>query len=221
MPEIARETLLQQLETSGHLQQLVADARLLLGKRLRFVQGSRPDKTGSIVEPLRVGAIELGWLQLGGSSDPERNRALARWLGMASRDLSEQILVLRTTPQKSLPPTIAEASRIIREKFALTLSLAEVAKEVGLSRESLSRLFHSNLGVTFSNYLHHVRLEEARQLLAESKQSIREIARQCGYHSLSQFNRRFKSATGISPSQFRRQPSPYGTGARSGHSPLS
>lgn len=211
MPDIARETLLQQLQTSGHLQQLAADARLLLGKRLRFAQGGRPDQAGGIVEPLRVGAIQLGWLHLTGSMNPERKQALARWLGMAARDLSEQLLTLRAPSQKPLPTAIAEASRIIRERFALALSLAEVAREVGLSRENLSRLFHSKLGVTFSNYLHHVRLEEARQLLAGSKHCISDIARQCGYHSLSQFNRRFKSATGMSPGQFRRQPTPRET----------
>lgn len=104
-----------------------------------------------------------------------------------------------------MPQAVAQATCLMRERFGEALSLAEVARKVGLSREGLSRLFHGSLGITFSTYLNEIRLEEARRLLASSPQAIADIAQSCGFQSPSQFNRRFKAAAGLSPSQFRKQ----------------
>jgi len=206
MPDLARDTLLHQLHASGLLDLLVADARFLFHKRLTFLPQTQGFSGGEgIQQVLRVGAIELGRLALPPCSDPERHHAFARWLGMASRDLGERLLALRPSEAKPMPQAVAQATCLMRERFGEALSLAEVARKVGLSREGLSRLFHGSLGITFSTYLNEIRLEEARRLLASSPQAIADIAQSCGFQSPSQFNRRFKSAVGLSPSQFRKQ----------------
>jgi AraC-like DNA-binding protein len=104
-----------------------------------------------------------------------------------------------------VPASIRQAARVIRERHDQPLPLGEVAAAVGLSRERLSRLFHESLGITFSDYLNEVRLGEARRRLAAPKVSITDIAYASGFQSLSQFNRRFKSAEGISPSAYHRR----------------
>jgi AraC-like DNA-binding protein len=93
----------------------------------------------------------------------------------------------------------------VRERHDAPLSLGDIAEEVGLSRERLSRLFHETLGITFSDYLAEVRLGRARQLLAEGSSPVTEIAFASGFQSISQFNRRFLQAEGVSPSEYRRQ----------------
>ncbi len=206
MPDLARDALLHQLHASGMLERLVADARLLFRKRLSFVPRTHGASGGEgIQQVLRVGAIELGMLVLPACAEPERHHAFARWLEMAGRDLGERLLALRPSQEKAMPQAVAQATSLIRERFGEALSLAELARKVGLSREGLSRLFHGSLGITFSSYLNEIRLEEARRLLAGTSQAVADIAHCCGFQTLSQFNRRFKAATGLSPSQFRKQ----------------
>ena len=104
-----------------------------------------------------------------------------------------------------LPAKITAAAQLIRDRYHDNVSLAEIADEVGLSRERLSRLFHEALGITFSDYLNEVRLGEARRRLALRDDNITEVAYASGFQSLSQFNRRFRTAEGMSPSEYRKQ----------------
>jgi transcriptional regulator GlxA family with amidase domain len=103
-----------------------------------------------------------------------------------------------------IPEKIIRAIRLVKGSYAEPLLLGDVAAEVELSRERLSRLFHQTIGITFSEYLNEVRLTEARRLLASGGDKITEIAFACGFQSISQFNRRFRATEGMSPSQYRR-----------------
>ena len=53
--------------------------------------------------------------------------------------------------------------------------------------------------ITFS------RMHRAQRLLRTTEMPVRDIATECGYYDISAFNRRFKSYTGFTPQQFRRQ----------------
>jgi transcriptional regulator GlxA family with amidase domain len=48
-----------------------------------------------------------------------------------------------------------------------------------------------------------VRISAARQLLIETETSVAEIAFRCGFRNLSNFNRRFRAMTGLSPREYR------------------
>ncbi len=85
------------------------------------------------------------------------------------------------------------------------VSQAEAARLVRLSPAAFSRFFRRTVGKTFQAYLTDLRLSEAcRQLLA-SKRTISEIAFGAGFGNLSNFNRAFRLARGMSPGEFRRQ----------------
>jgi len=106
----------------------------------------------------------------------------------------------------ALPGPVMATARYLREHGTQgEVSLALVAKRVGLGRERLSRLFHSSLGITFSEYLNQVRLDRCRELLRNSHKGITECAFESGFQSISQFNRRFKAAEGITPGEYRRR----------------
>ncbi|TVP79282.1 MAG: AraC family transcriptional regulator [Puniceicoccaceae bacterium] len=205
MPHFAREALTQRMHRSDLLDRLSTDVRVLFRKRLSFEAKEPEVSKGLISSPLQVGAVSLGFLTLPASKQRERNVAYKHWLEMACNELAHELNRPHSQGSHVLPAKIIRAIRLIKESHHEALSLGDVAKEVGLSRERLSRLFHQTIGITFSEYLSGVRLTEARRQLSSDPGKITEIAFACGFQSLSQFNRRFRATEGISPSEFRRK----------------
>lgn len=204
MPRIAREVLIQRLYNSGLLDRLQADARVLFRKRLWLLRPEEPTPKEAIEVPLVVGAVHLGNLGFKASAQKARNEAYLRWLRMATRIFAEELSSPQAHSTGAVPAKITRAAKLIRQRHGESLSLAEVASEVGLSRERLSRLFHETLGITYSEYLVQVRLASARRLLNETDFPITEVAYESGFQSLSQFNRSFAKLEGRPPREFRK-----------------
>jgi len=205
MPRLAREVLIQRLERSGRLDRLSTDVRILFRKRLRFDAHEYSDGGDWVTIPLQVGAVTLGHLSLPASKRNERNTAYQHWLEMACKVVAQELSSPHPHTTDVLPAKITRALRLMKERHHEPISLCEIACEVDLSRERLSRLFHEKLGITFSDYLNELRLAEVRERLSTGSSNITEIAYASGYQSLSQFNRRFRSAEGMPPSQYRKQ----------------
>ena len=85
-----------------------------------------------------------------------------------------------------------------------TLSLESTAASVGMSPSMFSRAFHRISGRTFSDFVRRLRIALACRLLVSGNDSVSEIPAQCGYANLSNFNRRFRQETGMTPSEYRR-----------------
>lgn len=205
MPLIARKALTQRLENSGMLDRLKTDVRILFRKRLWFISPEEAlPAEPHIRVPLVVGAVALGHLGFGASARRERNEAYSRWLTMAARIFAEELNAPPAHGVGAVPAKINRAARIIQERYSEPLSLGEVAAEVALSRERLSRLFHQSLGITFSEYLTQARLGHALEMLRHSDRPVTEIAYESGFQSLSQFNRSFAKMEACSPRDFRK-----------------
>ncbi len=84
------------------------------------------------------------------------------------------------------------------------LSLASVAREFYISPYYLSRIFKVATGFTYSEYLNHVRIQEAQRLLRESDIKIIDIAGKVGFNSLTHFGRVFKRNTRYAPTFYRK-----------------
>lgn len=205
MPQFAREALIQRMDRSGLLDRLATDVRVLFRKRLRFQPDAPKASENLVSSQLQVGAVALGFLTLPTSRKRERNVAYQHWLEMACNELASELNRPHSQGSDVLPAKIVRAIRLIRAAYHEPLSLSDVAQQVGLSRERLSRLFHATIGITFSEYLGEVRLTQARDQLAGTSLKITEIAFACGFQSLSQFNRRFRATEGMSPSEYRRK----------------
>ncbi len=80
----------------------------------------------------------------------------------------------------------------------------EIAELVGLTPQGFSRFFRTSTGRTFVSFVNIVRIMEACRLLVAGEQDITEIAFQCGYGNLSNFNRRFMELKKCTPSEYRR-----------------
>lgn len=90
------------------------------------------------------------------------------------------------------------------ENFSKQITLQQVAKIAHLSQQSFCRYFRSRIGKTFSRFLIEIRIGNACKLLADTHTGISIICYQCGYNSLSNFNRQFKAITGKTPQAHRK-----------------
>ena len=84
------------------------------------------------------------------------------------------------------------------------LTLASVARHVGLSRTAFCRWMRQHMHTTFAAYVLSLRLQRATALLRETPATpISQIAYQSGFSDISHFNRMFKREFGLSPREFR------------------
>lgn len=87
------------------------------------------------------------------------------------------------------------------------LTLNQLAKLLGSNERSLSAFLNTTYGVNFSTFINSHRIEESKQLLLSVETTnftIETIANMAGFHSKSTFNTAFKTATNLTPSEFKR-----------------
>lgn len=100
--------------------------------------------------------------------------------------------------------TEKEMITYIRQNYTREISLQEFGMQFHLSEKYVSRYFKEHFHITLSQYINHLRLEHARQLLQESTVPVTEVALQSGYQNVSYFIRCFKKMYGVSPLKYRK-----------------
>ena len=85
------------------------------------------------------------------------------------------------------------------------ISLASVAKDIGIEETYLARLFKRSEGITVGSYIQKEKIQAAKNLLNYSDRSISEISDYLGFNSQSYFGKRFKEITGMTPNAYRNQ----------------
>jgi AraC-like DNA-binding protein len=93
----------------------------------------------------------------------------------------------------------------IRENYFKPISLEKIAKVARMSPFAFSRYFKKNCGAGFVEYLNRVRTNKACYLLRETEYQVHDIAMECGFCSISNFNKQFRKSEGISPRDYRAQ----------------
>ena len=86
------------------------------------------------------------------------------------------------------------------------LSIHDVSDELGIPRHYLTQVINGILGKNFYTFINEYRIDEVKKLLSDrdySKYTLTAIAYEAGFNSKSSFNSVFKSATGMTPSQFK------------------
>ena len=95
--------------------------------------------------------------------------------------------------------------QFLNAQLGQVVRLSDCAKIVGLSEGAFSRFFHAHTGKTFPEFLNELRIGRACRLLIEQDRNVTEVSYECGFSSLSNFNRQFLRLKGISPREFRRE----------------
>ena len=93
----------------------------------------------------------------------------------------------------------------IRKNLNSKITLAELSTKLHCSTVTLTETFRKEFGMTIMQYTLNKRLSLAKKKLTESDRSISEIAEDCGFPNTEYFSKCFKTAAGISPSEWRKQ----------------
>lgn len=104
-----------------------------------------------------------------------------------------------------LSPQIINAIAYMENHYKEQPSMEEVARFSGFSAGYFSRLFRSQLGMTYSAYLSNIQIRHVQLLLSTTNLSIMEIAHETGYCHGEYLSAQFKKKTGMTPSEYRKQ----------------
>ncbi|MEW9699415.1 response regulator [Paenibacillus sp. SI8] len=101
--------------------------------------------------------------------------------------------------------SIEVAQQYIRTHYHADLSLEKVAAIVYLNPAYFSQLFKQKTGQGFKEYVIHLRLEQAKQLLMNPKMKLADIAERIGYQDMRHFSQVFRKKYGVTPSEYRQE----------------
>ncbi len=99
---------------------------------------------------------------------------------------------------------IRMAIEYINENYDKDLNMAVVSNHISMNYSLFSYMFKEETGSNFVNYLKNIRMEAAKKLLSETDMRIIEISGQVGYDNEKYFMKTFKTAVGVSPSEYRK-----------------
>ncbi|MDO5565391.1 MAG: DNA-binding transcriptional regulator [Planctomycetia bacterium] len=174
-------------------------AVLAVGNNVDLCQSSQPPLSSIILDGLTFGyeaAVMLDAAMNGTAELPKEPRLVPP----CGIDVRQSSRFSPITERK-----VAQALGYFRDNVSRNPTIREVAREVGLSRCSLNRLFVKNLGKTTKEEFTRVRMEWARELLRDTNMSIVEISRHIDYSSSVSFIRAFRSLFRSTPKEYRNQ----------------
>ncbi len=154
----------------------------LVAYALDEVRSDGPGRDGVLLRVSELLFVEVA-RRLAAALPPSR----AGWLG-ALRD-----------------PLVARALGFLHRDPARAWTLADLARETGLSRTVLAQRFAELVGQPPIQYLARWRMQLGARLLAEGSAKVGAVARDVGYESEASFSRAFKKATGEAPAAWRRR----------------
>ncbi len=99
---------------------------------------------------------------------------------------------------------IAMAEEYIRDNYNSDLNMAVVSNYVSMNYSLFSYSFKQYTGSNFVNYLKEIRIDKAKNLLADTDLKIIEISQMVGYENEKHFMKIFKSMCGVSPGEYRK-----------------
>lgn len=132
-----------------------------------------------------------------------------------ARDLAVEALALELMVQilrgphegghdRDPPPWLRRVRDLLHDRYTDDLSLDELAEESGVHRTHLSRAFSRHYAMGIADYLRTIRLRAAQRELAETGDSICEIALRNRFSDQSHLTRTLKATTGLTPARYRR-----------------
>ncbi|MEY2952719.1 MAG: hypothetical protein RLZZ401_806 [Pseudomonadota bacterium] len=148
------------------------------------------------------------WQQVKGAQGVARFAAFVQFLAVLVRCTDYRLL---STAQLQGVDNDAQLDQInaivsrITDNLTEQLSAADMAAQLDMTESRFSRFFRRATGNTFTDFVNHVRINRACQLLMESDRLINHIGYEVGFNNIANFNRRFLDIKGMTPSEYRKQ----------------
>lgn len=118
--------------------------------------------------------------------------------------LGELLEGLELVPRsKANQDTAVQILSYCAEHYAEDISVNSIADALYISESYVSKIFSRKLHCSFREYINVLRVKKAKLLLRDTDKKIAEIMLECGFHNQGNFNRVFRSATSLSPMEYR------------------
>lgn len=114
-----------------------------------------------------------------------------------------ELLASGRTPERANASAVSEAIAYLQLHFREKIRLQELAARYHLNPAYFGQQFKRETGSAFHDYLHRLRIDEARRMLRRTDLRVSEIASSLGYHDTEYFTEKFKALTGELPSSYK------------------
>jgi two-component system, response regulator YesN len=104
---------------------------------------------------------------------------------------------------ENMASPVDKTKKYIENHISEEISMEDIAQNVHLNADYLTRIFKKELGISISRYIINRKMDIAKKLLIETSKSIGEIALEVGYFNYSSFNRIFTKIVEMSPQEFK------------------
>ncbi|MEG2653685.1 MAG: AraC family transcriptional regulator [Ruthenibacterium sp.] len=91
----------------------------------------------------------------------------------------------------------------LQHNYAQAIDFTQLSQQYNFSSSYLSKIFKEQSGTTPGKYLMDYRMNAAKKLLMDTNLSVKDIGEKVGFTDPFHFSKSFKSATGVSPAQYR------------------
>ncbi|TFH85192.1 helix-turn-helix domain-containing protein [Billgrantia azerbaijanica] len=150
----------------------------------------------------------MAWMDLGlhliaRHVPPSVVQALGRYLVMDTGERQQRYYRTFTPRMSHGDPRILPLQHHLHRHFAERLTTAEMADRAGVGERTLMRRFRQATGFGPGEYVRQLRLQRARELLENSRDSVEQVALKVGYEDVSAFRKMFAKHTGLTPSEHR------------------
>lgn len=149
--------------------------------------------------------VEADMIQLLNLSGIHRWLKVTEILAALAHCRSQTLASTRYRDKKSFQQSsrIGRVLSYLEQHYRGDISVSDVAHVAGLTPNAFSRFFRKFTHQTFVHYRNVRRIREACRLLEETDLSVTEIAHECGFCNLANFNRRFLEITKTTPRRYR------------------
>ncbi len=110
--------------------------------------------------------------------------------------------LLETRLQKQNAPVIDDAVAILHKEWITPPTISSLAKRVGTNECYLKKSFREQTGMSIGEYIRHLRMGKAQELLETKQHTVTEVAFAVGYTNPSHFSAAFKKFYGETPSRY-------------------
>ncbi|HHU51284.1 MAG TPA: response regulator [Firmicutes bacterium] len=104
--------------------------------------------------------------------------------------------------KKNSKHTIFQIEEYIKENYQRNLTIKEIAKVFYMHPAYIGQVFLKTFGVSFQEYLHQLRIDEAKNLIEKGFLRIHEVAEEVGYNNYHSFLENFKKYIGCKPVEY-------------------
>ncbi|TDL64699.1 response regulator transcription factor [Rhodococcus qingshengii] len=139
---------------------------------------------------------------LGRIYDIDSLKELKRWLTQMLETISFDLI---HKDKKDVNSYVLMAKEYVKEYYQERITLEDISNRLFLHQAYFSAIFKKETGQNFIDYVNHVRVEKAVQLLRNTDYKIKIISDMVGFQSHSYFNKVFKNETGVTPVVFRKR----------------